>query len=694
MTIALLPAGIATAGTAEACAAAPAEVAFTDVEEGDLFADEILCVAGYRIVGGYSDGSFKPAANVTRGQAARFLVGFVETAQGTALPVPAENPFDDVPDDGTFRDDILKLHAAGIIDGVSDSEYNPNGTLTRGQMSKVVVLGLEHLGLVLDSADAGFTDVPEGGTFKPFIDKLANEQIVGGYPDGTFKPNRTIQRNQLSKFVANGAGFADDRNEWEPTQLLGPVLETSTASVEAGGEIEVTVTVYDEDANPVADTAIDAFAVPAQDSFDQDGNPNYASGVSINGGGNRTGGDPLAPLTGSGQGVRDSNDPTTDANGQLTLTVSSDTAQQIVLIAWRGDEGTEFNNETIAAEDRGSLPLTFTEPPASIGVTGDREGDLYPYGDDAEITAQLLDENGDVVNQQGASLRYEVTRGGGGLESGEVVKQGTVTTDAGGRATFVAPAPDDPNADEDNETTDTIHVFYDQDGDNTQGESETVEGELQVTYDDTPEDEVDDASISFQASNNPYDATLNSSLVSQDLTALVTVENVYGDPVPGVAVTFEFETDPSQTVQTDADGVARAAYEGPPAAQVEEITATVDGNGDGDTDDTGSTLQPGPDFSAGTLTQYWVIRATRSGHDTTNGGDGRAIAGVDAGSNLVDVAGDLRRYLYDSDDAFTIDGEQATLNAFEQAIGNAGSADRLVVDFEPGATSTYDFTNG
>lgn len=218
--------------------------------------------------------------------------------------------------------------------------------------------------------------------------------------------------------------------------------------------------------------------------------------------------------------------------------------------------------------------------------------------------------------------------------------------------------------------------------------------ELQITYDDTPEDEVDSASIAHQSSNNPYDAASNSSLVGQELTALVTVENVYGDPVANVAVTFEFETDPAQTVRTDADGIARATYEGPPAAQSEEITATVDGNGDGDTDDTGSTLQPGPDFSAGTLTQYWVVRATRSGHDTSNGGDGRAIAGVDDGSNVVDVVGDLRRYVYDGDDEFTIDGETASLTAFEQAVANAGSEDRLVVDYEPAATSTYDFTNG
>jgi hypothetical protein len=54
-----------------------------------------------------------------------------------------------------------------------------------------------------------FTDVPPGSTFYTFIRCLACKGLVNGYPDGTFRPNRDVTRGQLSKIVANAAGFSD-----------------------------------------------------------------------------------------------------------------------------------------------------------------------------------------------------------------------------------------------------------------------------------------------------------------------------------------------------------------------------------------------------------------------------------------------------------------------------------------------------
>jgi hypothetical protein len=54
-----------------------------------------------------------------------------------------------------------------------------------------------------------FTDVPVGSTFYPYIHCLACRGIINGYPDGSFKPNNNVTRGQLSKIVANSAGFTD-----------------------------------------------------------------------------------------------------------------------------------------------------------------------------------------------------------------------------------------------------------------------------------------------------------------------------------------------------------------------------------------------------------------------------------------------------------------------------------------------------
>lgn len=59
------------------------------------------------------------------------------------------------------------------------------------------------------SCTISFSDVPEGSTFYSFVQCLACRSIIGGYPDGTFRPSNNVTRGQLSKIVSNAAGFSD-----------------------------------------------------------------------------------------------------------------------------------------------------------------------------------------------------------------------------------------------------------------------------------------------------------------------------------------------------------------------------------------------------------------------------------------------------------------------------------------------------
>ncbi|HEX8228019.1 MAG TPA: S-layer homology domain-containing protein [Chloroflexia bacterium] len=55
-----------------------------------------------------------------------------------------------------------------------------------------------------------FSDVPEGSTFHPFVKCLACKGVLGGYPDGTFRPSNPITRGQIAKIVSNAAGFNEE----------------------------------------------------------------------------------------------------------------------------------------------------------------------------------------------------------------------------------------------------------------------------------------------------------------------------------------------------------------------------------------------------------------------------------------------------------------------------------------------------
>jgi glucose/arabinose dehydrogenase/plastocyanin len=54
-----------------------------------------------------------------------------------------------------------------------------------------------------------FTDVPPTDPFYPFIRCLYCRGIIGGYNDGTFRPNNPITRGQIAKIVAQSAGFTE-----------------------------------------------------------------------------------------------------------------------------------------------------------------------------------------------------------------------------------------------------------------------------------------------------------------------------------------------------------------------------------------------------------------------------------------------------------------------------------------------------
>jgi hypothetical protein len=60
-----------------------------------------------------------------------------------------------------------------------------------------------------------FTDVPAGSTFYPYVHCMACQGIINGYSSGCgtgnpcFRPGNNVTRGQLSKIVANAAGFTE-----------------------------------------------------------------------------------------------------------------------------------------------------------------------------------------------------------------------------------------------------------------------------------------------------------------------------------------------------------------------------------------------------------------------------------------------------------------------------------------------------
>lgn len=108
-------------------------------------------------------------------------------------------PFPDV--SGTHRAAVLQLADDGVINGCADNLFCPARGLTRGQMASLMARALD---LKEQSSAQRFSDVPRNHPHRAGIHALVENGIVSGYPDGTYRPQNDVARDQMATFLANG----------------------------------------------------------------------------------------------------------------------------------------------------------------------------------------------------------------------------------------------------------------------------------------------------------------------------------------------------------------------------------------------------------------------------------------------------------------------------------------------------------
>jgi hypothetical protein len=196
-------------------------IQFSDVPVGSTFYPYIHCLACLGIINGYADGTFKPNANVARGQ----LSKIVSNAARFNDPQPNQL-FQDVPVGATFQLYVGRLASRGYIGGypcggagepcvppANLPYFRPNNQATRGQISKI---DANAAGYNDTPSGQQFQDVPTGSTYYTYTYRLVTRSVMSGYacggtgepciPPGNlpyFRTNANATRGQTSKIVGN-----------------------------------------------------------------------------------------------------------------------------------------------------------------------------------------------------------------------------------------------------------------------------------------------------------------------------------------------------------------------------------------------------------------------------------------------------------------------------------------------------------
>ncbi len=168
---------------------------FSDVAPGHLFFDDIWWVWQAGLLGGYTDGTFRSTAAVSRQALAAVLWRDAGSPTGP-FPDPG---FSDVHPTHPFYTAIAWAKDAEIINGYADGTFRSTTPMSR--QAFVVILWRAAESPTGPFPDPGFSDVAPTHPFYTAIAWAKDAGIVDGYGDGTFRSTEPVSRQALAAIL-------------------------------------------------------------------------------------------------------------------------------------------------------------------------------------------------------------------------------------------------------------------------------------------------------------------------------------------------------------------------------------------------------------------------------------------------------------------------------------------------------------
>lgn len=188
--------------------------AFSDTQ-GHWAENIISAAATVGVISGYTDGSFRPNAYITRAEFAVMLCRVFDW-QTTGRPI-----FSDLQSGAWYETELLRAAAAGIMQG-NNGQIRPNDMITRQEAAVCIS---RALGLWQVTRPADYTDFNEVADWaKSAVSALTRFGFINGRGDGRFAPTENLTRAEAATLITKLLRPEDDGSNTptDPSPQPGP----------------------------------------------------------------------------------------------------------------------------------------------------------------------------------------------------------------------------------------------------------------------------------------------------------------------------------------------------------------------------------------------------------------------------------------------------------------------------------------
>lgn len=183
-----------TSATPTATAEATVKKSFPDVDADHYAYAAIKKLSDMGVINGYSDGTFRPDASVTRAE----LTKMVYIAGEKDIKGMNNSPFTDLDTTNALSKYVLSAYREGLIKGYTDFTFRPQSSVTKAEGSKII---LKAFNQPSEKSKTKVADISKLGDLENYVGYMINHKLLP-VVDNMVRPDTPLTRAQTAFILA------------------------------------------------------------------------------------------------------------------------------------------------------------------------------------------------------------------------------------------------------------------------------------------------------------------------------------------------------------------------------------------------------------------------------------------------------------------------------------------------------------